>query len=62
MRRAKVYSSIFSDWLRGTATITAASACSEGQVTFTTLKLRQRQDKETVANQLGKAMINAAAV
>ncbi len=60
MRPARVHSAIFSGWLRGAATTTTTIAWSEGQVTFTTLRVRAASDVP-VARSLAHALVRAAA-
>ncbi|WP_167051128.1 sugar-binding domain-containing protein [Salinibacterium sp. ZJ77] len=60
MRSARVHSAIFSGWLRGAATTTTTIAWSEGQVTFTTLRVRAAADVP-VARSLAHALVRAAA-
>ncbi|AWB87468.1 glycoside hydrolase family 2 protein [Mycetocola zhujimingii] len=60
IRSARVYSGIFSGWLRGAATTTATVRWSEGSVTLTTLRLRHAQALSPVAATLARAVVDAA--
>lgn len=61
MRPARVYSGIFSGWLRGQATSTATVRWSAGTVTLTTLRLRDQAGRTPIADALGRAMVQQAA-
>ena len=60
IREARVYSGIFSGWLRGVATTTATVRWSEGAVTLSTLRVRHAHEATPLAATVARALVEAA--
>lgn len=60
IRAARVYSGVFSGWLRGTAATTAGVRWSEGQVLITTLRVRLAHEETPLAATVARALVTAA--